>query len=376
MKGRVATILAAVCLIAFVAGMLALLVNSMNLGNSDYIAFWAAGKQLIHHNNPYDANALLRMQRQQGLTGDWPNVSLDMPSGFFLVLPLGLFSAKMGAIVWYCAFVFSLTLSVRLLYIMEGRPPNSLHMLCYLFTPWYICLLAAQLGTFMLLGAVLFLYLHKSQPFWAGASLLLCALKPHLFLPFAIVLFAWILYRKAYPILAGFAAALATSCALSYFFDPHAWSEYSSLVQNNPAIVTDFIPTISVLLRFAIDRDAIWLQYLPAAAACVWGLWYFWNRRAVWNWHRNGALLLLISVLCAPHGWIFDEVVVLPAILAGLYAAEDSRWIQVLLLLLSAVVLIEFLNGARPVSRYYLWTAPAWFVWYLIATHRRHSPAH
>jgi hypothetical protein len=131
--------------------------------------------------------------------------------------------------------------------------------------------------------------------------------------------------------------------------------------------MTAFIPTLSVLFRLALDRNAIWLQYIPAAAACVWALWYFWTRRAAWNWLRHGALLLLVSVLCSPHGWIFDEVVLLPAILAGLYAAEDSRLLQVLLLLMSGIVVLEFLNGAKPVSPYYIWTAPAWFAWYLVA---------
>lgn len=375
MKGKAAKIVAAVCLIVFTVGMLTVLVTSMKLGESDYIAFWAAGKQLVHHRGPYDAAAILELQRSEGLKGNWPNVSLDMPSAFFLVLPLGLLSAKTGAVLWFCAFILSLTLSVRLLYILYGRPQNGLHMFCYLFAPWYVCLMAAQLGTFLLLGVVLFFYFHKSRPFWAGVSLLLCAIKPHLFLPFAIVLLAWILYRRTFAILAGFATALGASCALSYFFDPHAWSEYFSLVRQNPAIVTAAIPTLSVMFRLAIDRNAMWLQYVPAAAACIWGLWYFWTRRTTWSWLHHGVLLLLVSILCSPHGWITDEVVVLPAILAGLYAAEDSRLLQVLFLLMSGIVVLEFVNGAKPVSPYYLWTAPAWFVWYLFATHRRPSPA-
>lgn len=370
MKGRAAKIVAAVCLIAFTVGMLTVLVASMNLGDSDFIGFWAAGKQLVHHSSPYDTNAIFRIESQAGLKGSWPNVSLDMPSSFFLVLPLGFFSAKTGAVLWYCALVLSLTLSIRLLYVLFGRPENGLHMLCYLFAPWYICLMAAQLGTFLLLGVVLFIYFHQSRPFWAGFSMLLCAVKPHLFLPFAIVLLAWILYRRAFPVLIGFAAALGISCALSYYFDPHAWSEYSSLVHQNPVIVTAALPTLSVMFRLALDRNAIWLQYVPAASACIWGLWYFWTRRAAWNWLQHGALLLLVSVLCSPHGWIFDEVIVLPAILAGLYAAKDSRLLQVLFLLMSAIVVLEFVNGALPVSRYYLWTAPAWFIWYLVATRR------
>jgi hypothetical protein len=354
--------------------MLVLFVNSFNLGNSDFIGFWAAGKQLVHHECPYDTTAVFRIEHNEGLTGTWPNVSLDMPAAFFLVLPLGFFGAKTGAVLWLSAFIFCLMVSVRLLWELHGKQDNGLHLLCYFFAPVYICMMAGQLGAFMLLGVVLFLYFHESRPFWAGASLLLCTVKPHLFVPFGIVMLVWILHRKAYRVLVGLAAALGASCALSYYFDPHAWSQYSSLVHNNPVILTAFIPTLSVVFRFAVDRDAIWLQYVPAAAASVWGLWYFWTRRATWSWLHHGALLLLVSELCAPHGWIFDEVIVLPAILAALYSAKNSRLLLILFPLMSAVVVIEFLNGAKPVSPYYLWTAPAWFIWCLLARAASRGP--
>ncbi len=375
MTNKTASTLVAICLFAFSVGMLVLFVNSFNLGNSDFIGFWATGKQLVHHECPYDTTAIFRIEHKEGLTGTWPNVSLDMPAAFFLVLPLGFFGAKTGAVLWLSAFIFCLMVSVRLLWELHGKPDNGLHLLCYFFAPVYVCIMAGQLGAFLLLGVALFFYFHESRPFWAGASLLLCTVKPHLFLPFGIVMLAWILYRKAYRVLVGLAAALGASCALSYYFDPQAWTQYSSLVHNNPVILTAFIPTMSVVLRFAIDRNALWLQYAPAATASIWALWYFWTRRATWSWLHNGALLLLVSELCAPHGWIFDEVMVLPAILAALYSAKHSRLIPILFLLMSSVVLIEFLHGAKPVSPYYLWTAPAWFVWYLFARAAAREPS-
>jgi hypothetical protein len=145
-------------------------------------------------------------------------------------------------------------------------------------------------------------------------------------------------------------------------------------VRSNPVILTAFIPTLSVLLRFSIDRNAMWLQYAPVAAACVWALWYFWTRRVNWSWLHNGALLLLVSDVFAPHAWFIDEVVVLPAILAALYAAKNSRTLLIIFVLMSAIALLELEEGVKLISPYYIWTAPAWLVWYLIATNRRRAP--
>ena len=366
--GKIVRILVVICLFSVSAGVLILVANSIDVGNRDFISYWAAGKQLVHRASPYDSAAILRIERAAGYTGDWPNVSLNLPTAFFLVLPLGLVGAKTGMTLWFIAFVACLMESVRLLWKLHGRQQHSLHLLIYLFAPVFACMMAGQLGAFLLLGVVLFLYFHESRPFWAGAALLLCALKPHLFLPFGIVLLAWAFYRKAFRILIGIAAALIAACALAYIFDADAWSQYSWMMGHNPGIQQAFVPTLSVLLRLSVDPNAMWLQYLPAAAACVWALWYFWSRRALWNWLHHGMLLLLISELCAPHAWFTDEVMVLPAILAGLYSAKASPRVILLFSLMTAAGLLEFLAGIKLVSPFYLWSPPLWLAWYLYAT--------
>jgi hypothetical protein len=79
---------------------------------------------------------------------------------------------------------------------------------------------------------------------------------------------------------------------------------------------------------------------------------------------------MLVSVLVAPYCWLFDQVLALPALLQGAYAAR-SRFL--LLLLAFASALIEgafFANGRFPSAIYLwtLWTAPGWVLWYWYAT--------
>ena len=58
----------------------------------------------------------------------------------------------------------------------------------------------------------------------------------------------------------------------------------------------------------------------------------------------------------------------LPAVLAGIYCATDSRRSLLPLGLIAGVALAEVFAEVQITSRYYLWTTPAWLAWYLYAT--------
>jgi hypothetical protein len=234
--------------------------------------------------------------------------------------------------------------------------------------------MAGQFGVFLLIGVALFLYLRHFRPFFAGAALLLCASKPHLFLPCAAVLLAWSVNQKAYRILAGLFSALLASCALTFCFDIHAWSQNIHMMRTGSAL-QEPVPALSVALRFLIDGNAVWIQFLPQTAACVWALWYYWKRRNRWSWIDDGLLLLLVSAMCTPFGWITDEAILLPSVLYGIYCAVESRRSVLPLILIAGIALIELFAGVQIVSQFYLWTTPAWLAWYLYATGGEKMPA-
>jgi len=234
--------------------------------------------------------------------------------------------------------------------------------------------MGGQVGIFLLLGFVLFLYFHQSRHYFAGAALLLCAIKPHLFLPFAIVLLLWEVSRKSYRIIAGFSAALLVSCALSFYLDTNAWSQYSQMMHAGGAL-TERVPVLSVEFRFLVDRNAVLLQFVPEAIACAWATWYFLANRKQWSWMDQGLLVLLVAVMCAPFGWFTDESILLPAVLTGVYRAAENRRSLVPLGLFAAVALAEVLVPVQLISPFYLWSTPAWLAWYLYATRRDVRPA-
>lgn len=362
---------AAGCILA--AGLLCVIgvylagLTDKNATERDYIEYWAAGQQVVHHANPYDIAGVLEVERAVGYNSPQPIITPSPPIILFLCYPLGYVSPRTGLILWMFLILLCLSASVFLLWGMNGYPDSPFHFFGYLFPPAVASLMAGQLGVFLLLAVVLFLRFQRTRPFLAGMALLPCVLKPHLFLPFACALLLWIAGRKAYGIAAGFVVALAASCALTFCFGAHIWGQYLAL-GHNARILPLFVPTLSVALRFLIARNHIWVQFVPESAACVWAVWFYFARRERWDWMHHGLLVLLVSVMCTPYGWFTDEAIVLPAVLAGVYRASGAGRSLVPLYAIVGVSLMEVFAPAQLTSPYYLWTTPAWLGWYLYAT--------
>ena len=363
----------AICIVTFAftsMGVFASLFGSTAAGSRDYVEYWAAGRQLVHRTNPYDKDAIFKLERSVGYPSGLPAQMVpNPPSALLLMLPLGEVGPMTGELLWELFLLASLVASVQMIRAMNGCPKNLLHLLGYAFAPALSCLLAGQISLFILLGLVLFLRLHRSQPFLAGASLWLCLLKPHLFLPFGVVLLVWIVFTRNYKIVAGTASALGLSSAIATILDPQVWAQYSQLMSAS-RIDRVPMPCVGSLLRIYLPPHTLWLQCLPAAIGCLWAVVYFLKRRTAWNWIEDGSLLMLVSVFVAPYTWFMDQAVLIPALLYGLYCTR-SRSLVSLLALMSAAIEIEILGGVPLLnSVFYLWTAPAFLVWYLLATKR------
>jgi len=374
MTKRVRVALMALMVLAGAAAVLAIYMASLtdsSAAESDFISYWSAGHLMVHGQNPYDLRAVHALEIAAGRNpGEPVLVMRNPPVAFFMALPFAWMGPKAGVIVWMFFLLGALGLASRLIWQINGRPDTLLNFFGFGFAPSLACLMAGQCGILLLLGIALFLFFLRERPFLAGAALLLCALKPHFFAPFGLALLIWcVTTRKGYRILAGACVALMASCVLAYAMDRHAWSQYSEMMRVGGAL-NEVGPRLSAELRLLIDPRAVWIQFVPEAAACVWTAWYFWTRRESWDWMDHGLVLLLVGAMCTPYGFLYDESMLLPAILAGAYRCMELRRPLWPLAVLAGAELLELGMGATIVSPYYLWTTPAWLCWYLYATGR------
>lgn len=379
-RALLGALLASSCALACVATVVCFVlvhINRQMAGNRDFVVYWATGRQLVAHQNPYDQAALTAIEHAAGLPQIYSvGYMRNPPWALPLAWPLGLLSLRWAAVLTSLVLLTAFVLSVRILLTMYGCRDRVLQALGYSFAPALICLIWGQTSLLVLPGLVLFLRWHGSRPYLAGSALWLCTLKPHLLLPFSVVLLLWIARNKRAAIIGGLAAAFGLSGLLTLSLDPHAWTQYAAMVGYS-GVETDPIPTLSVLLRTYLAPHWMPLQFAPAALACVWAAAYFWQRRHQWDWLRDAPLVLQVSLIAAPYAYLNDHVVVLPALV---FAASRgaSKWMLALLAAASALLEIAFFVNFRSHAPFYWATVAAavfWLVWYGLAGTRESTAA-
>lgn len=339
------------------------LTERLHPGRMDYIEYWSSGTLLLHRLNPYSPNTILALEKAHGYLLSAPLIMPNPPWALFLVLPLGPVGVHLGLFLWTLIAAACILLSVHLL-----NPRSNDNSLALLFAPAIACFGSGQSSPFLLFGFSLFLRFHRSQPFLAGASLLLMAIKPHLFLVFWAVLLLDCLYRRGFGILAGAFAALTAGTLIAMCFDLRIWRHYLAMLhEHHPA--EGFIPTLSMMFRILIDVRQFWILFVPSGFAVVWGIYYYHRHRHLWDWRVQGMLLMLVTVLASPYGFFTDEIVLLPSIIFALNHRQPHKNAAWLLLAINAIAAIIFMTlGASLTSPAYLWTPVAWLAWFLYAT--------
>jgi len=362
-----------VCTVALaftVAGITAHVLTPNSGGQTDFVEYWASGRLLVQHQDPYSAALLLPLERSVHYPKELSaQVMGNPPWSLPLVAPLGFLDINLGKILWFLLSLLCLIGSVRLIWIMCSSPKPSWNVLGYAFGPALVCLLAGQVTIFMLFGFVLFLRFHRSRPFAAGSALWLCMLKPHLFLPFGVVLLVWIVVTRNYKVLAGTGAALAVSSLIATGLDRDVWRQYAAMMRV-ARLDRAQIPSVSVMLRLSVWPHNLVVQCIPVVLGCVWALYFFRKQRSEWTWLEHGSLLILVSVLVAPYTWLMDQALVIPSLLFAVYLTR-SRILIGLLALGSAAMEIAALAGLSMLhSWFFIWTSPGWLIWYLLAKRR------
>jgi hypothetical protein len=344
------------------SGLLVISVGSRP-ASKDYISYWSAGRLLLHRADPYSASQVLALEKTQGYSEIKPIIMRNPPWALFLVVPLGFWSPVVGLLLWTIATVGCILIFIRLLNVSpEDR------VFAFLFAPALAAICSGQSSPFLLLGFSLFLRFYRSQPFLAGASLFLMAIKPHLFLVFWVLLLVDCIYRRRFFILAGGTCALAVGTVFSMYLDVHVWQHYFAMLRAS-TLETEFFPTISMLFRLLIDIRVSWLLFVPSALAIVWGFVYYARNRHSWNWEIHGMLLMLVTVLVSPYGWFSDEIVLLPSLAFAFTFPKKRRYSMKVLVAIDGLALLILLMAHPSLSSYaYLWTPLAWTVWFLYST--------
>jgi hypothetical protein len=343
------------------------------LGLGDFIAYWSAGRLNAHGHNPYSPEALLPIERDQGWAEDWPNIMYYPPWALPLVMPFGLAPFNLARLAWLITEIAVVAFCIDLIWRYYGG--SSAHRWLALalglgFVPTLIALRMGQIGPFLLLGVVGFLFCQKRGFTWlAGACLVLAAIKPQLVYLFGLAVVVWAIDRRHWRVLAGGVSALVAAVAVAVWCNPHVLEQYRFALSHPPS--GNITPTLGALLRLAFGHELVWLQFVPTVFGLAWFPLYYVRRRADWKWEEQAPLLLLASFLTTSYGaWVFDLVVLLiPLLHACVLIVRDGRtWLAGCaitgFLIADAIALTLNLGGAAYLS--FIWMTPAILAGYLL----------
>lgn len=364
--------------LSLVALIVALAVSRFaKFGSGDFIAFWAPGRLLLEHHNPYDPAALLTLERANGRTSAVRAIAAEPPWCLWFLAAFALFPSKLAWALWISSGFMALLLSLELYQRMYGDFPR---LAAYVFPPVAATLVTGQAAFFLLLAVMLFLYWEKRLPVLAGTALLIAAMKPHLFLPFWTALLVRSVCKRDFRPLAGLAGGMAAASAFALIFDPQVFS-HNVVAYGDQGVAQLFIPSLAGVVRALAARKRFWVQFVPAVCSVVWAGWYAWKWREDWDWRRRVLTLLVAGFLCTPYEWFPDEAVLLPPFLwaAGLARARRQSllgrvWVAGFVLL-GALLLMMILSKVQYSLGVYFWSAALWAGWYGYGTRLEKRPA-
>src|SRR5882724_2636552 len=339
---------------------------------TDLVAYWSGARVLLNGGNPYSSAQMLQTEVAAG----WkePNTFWcgTPPWTLAFFVPLAVLSYGPAYFVFLIFNITVLLLCSASLWRLFGGQASErwvAWLLATSFLPALAALGFGQMGVLLLLGIVLFMAYRDSRPLLAGAATVLTAPKPQVLYLFWIAFLVWAVQGRRWRVLAGAGGALAAAALVPSILRPQIWVEYLRFTASG-ALLGFPSPTLGTLLRLSFGMDRRWLQFLPSFAGTVWLLLYWGGRRFTWDWNKQLPVLLTVSVATTFYTWLFDQIVLLPALIeiAALVSTTSRRKASRLIAVYVALNLgIAISVAVKLTGAAYAWTAPAWLLAYVFA---------
>jgi hypothetical protein len=333
-------------------------------GTYDFVAYWSAAQLLRQGGNPYDPAALLRLQQQVGWPYDDPNRFWNPPWTLILMLPVTLLPFGSATVLWMVLQSLTVVISSLLLWCYfapaDGHPWFGL-LLATGFFPSFSALNMGQISFWLLPAVVGFLWAERGA--WdlaAGAALALLMIKPHLTYLFwaAALWWAWRSGRWRVPI--GWIGGLIGASGFVLLLAPNVFHNYAAVLGALPPGWAN-PPSIGEWLTILLGVERTWFHFLPSLLGGFGLAGWLWHRRGPWRWEVLVGPLLLASVVTAAYGWSYDQVVLLPAVVAlvaGLWVKRPLERVTVLLALVGAQLGLAAMSYGGVPDAFALWHAP------------------
>jgi hypothetical protein len=347
---------------------------------TDFVDFWAAARLLLDGRNPFSPAEVLELQQSVGMSEAKPLLMWNPPWTLSIILPFGALDYHASQFAWMLLHVFSILVAAQKLWVVYGNSEKKSYLpwiIALTFVPAWFVLIIGQISPLVLLGIVGFLYFEKKQKsFFAGASLVLVSIKPHLVYLFWIGLIVWIWKKRRWHIVLGAFTAGVIATAIPLIIDPLVYVQFIDMYRF-PGRSTPFelpAPSLGSLLTLYVPHGKFPIQFLPPLAGTLWFLSYWQHYKESWNWPEQIPLMILVSMTFGFYAWTYDYVLMLPAVFDGFdrVRSANSQWHRSSPVLFYGCTNVVYLIAKLFITTdlYYFWLAPAFLFAYTVLVAR------
>lgn len=316
--------------------------------HNDFAGFYLGARAVLEGRDPYDLPTWLALHERIGSTG-LEIVPRGSAFGYPLVTavvaaPIALLPVPLAAPAWL-VLQFTLAIGALVLFGRQVLGPTvrrDLPLVVALLAgsqPAWVLAEGGNIGGFLLAivagGLALLL---AGRPVAAGLVLGLIVVKPHLFLLFVPLLLLFVPWRVAARLALGGASSGGGLVALSLLLRPSWPAEWLVPVGRIGAA-----PVGRANAYGLVPADARWLGLFIVAVLLV--VLAVWVRRRRVSLAGRAVAGLAISLVAAPYGWSYDELVLATAAAVAVgYAATIAAGprIRALILLILVGVLLPW----------------------------------
>lgn len=319
------------------------------LGTNDLTAYYSAARLLVNQQNPYDASLLLEIERVVDWAGNEALMIYNPPWTLCLMLPLLLFPFKTAAFLWLVTnILLAVACGAAIWLVLTAGSDRRVwlgYVISVMFAPVFVAVRIGQISLWLLLGVTLFLVgVRGRYDYLAGAALALLTIKPHVTYLLFLAVACWVLRERRWKVVAGGALALALGCGIVVYMSPQVFAQYLR-ASSSPPVHFRFA-TLGTWLRTFIKWDWEWLQYIPSLLGAAGFVFWALRVRGSWRWESLLPVLLLASTVTAAYGWGFDQVTLLPVVIALLVSVrllpyEHRFFLICIYALMQALLLVQ-----------------------------------
>jgi hypothetical protein len=298
-------------------------------GGPDYKQYYASSKLILSGMNPYDHEAVWKIQKPLGAVE--VQVPYGPPTSLLPFILLGYLdfptAIQVQLILNVCLLVLSGFFWGQLLFPAWRWSPLLAAFCVIAWLPDVLLCGIGQVTAWTLFGFSGWLLCWQQQkPGWAGFFLALCIIKPHLaIIP---VLYAGVLGLRQPRVLLVFVLTILGMVAVTLCIRPTFWSEYFvSLPASNPA--QWFNSTLDGWGRLHLGN---WFRVITVGVGSLFIGWTVLLSRREAATPANALLVLVISLCATPYAFSYDFVLLLPAFLLAMgqvFQRTNPFWIVI-----------------------------------------------